>query len=201
MRLSRRTISQGFYLGKYEITQGQWERVMGTRPWEGQDYVQSSPTHPAVYISWEDVQDFIRRLNQASGATIYRLPTEAEWEYGCRGGTTTRWSSGNSEELLKQYAWFDKNAWNVGNKYGHAVGSKRPNPWGLYDMHGNAWEWVQDRYGAYNSESVTDPQGPSSSSHRVIRGGNVNFPLSTCDQRVPTEARRHPSVATLARVY
>ena len=88
------TITRGFYLGKYEITQGEWEAVMGTRPWWRRGYVRENPDHPAVYISWNDVQGFVQRLNEAAGEELYRLPTEAEWEYACRAGTTTRWSFG-----------------------------------------------------------------------------------------------------------
>lgn len=173
------TISKGFYLGKYEITQAQWEAVMGTRPWSPESYhppgsrfcVQANPNNPAVYISWDGVQGFIHKLNQAAGDSLYRLPTEAEWEYACRAGTTTAWSFGDGESQLKDYAWYDANAWNIGEQYAHAVGTKKPNPWGLYDMHGNVWEWVQDWYGNYSSGAQTDPRGSTSGSGRVVRGG------------------------------
>ena len=166
-------ISQGFYLGKYEVTQGEWESVMGTTPWSGRDYVRSDPSHPAVYISWDDVQAFIERLNASAGEAVYRLPSEAEWEYACRAGTSTRWSFGDDESELTDYAWYYANAWDVGEKYAHAVGTKRANPWGLYDMHGNVWEWVQDWYASdyYNSSPRVDPPGPTSGSCRVVRGG------------------------------
>ena len=168
-------ISQGFYMGKYEVTQGQWEAVMGTTPWSGKSYVQENPSHPAEYISWFDVQEFIIRLNASAGEWLYRLPSEAEWEYVCRAGTTTRWSFGDDESELTNYAWYKDNAWDAGERYGHAVGLKRPNPWGLYDMHGNVWEWVQDWYGEdyYNSSPRVDPPGPTTiSARRVLRGGN-----------------------------
>jgi len=165
------TISQGFYLGKYEITQAQWESVMGTTPWSGQSYVQANPTHPAGYISWNDVQAFIHALNEAAGDSLYRLPTEAEWEYACRAGTTTRWSFGDDESQLGEYAWYYDNAWDVGERYAHAVGAKVPNAWGLYDMHGNVWEWCQDGYGDYTSDRQVDPMGPTTGSTRVGRGG------------------------------
>ena len=93
-------LSRGFWLGKYEVTQGQWEAVMGSRPWSGRDYVRSNSSHPAVYISWHDVQEFIEKLNAASGSSLYRLPSEAEWEYACRAGTQTRWSFGDDEGQL-----------------------------------------------------------------------------------------------------
>lgn len=170
------TISKGFYLGKYEITQSQWEGVMGTRPWEGQDFVQENPSHPAVYISWDDMQDFIHRLNQAAGDSLYRLPTEAEWEYACRAGTNTLWSFGDDESRLGDYAWYFDNAWGVGEGYAHQVGTKLSNPWGLYDMHGNVSEWVQDWYGEYTGDSQTNPSGPAIGSDRVLRGGEFDLP-------------------------
>jgi formylglycine-generating enzyme required for sulfatase activity len=181
------TISRGFYLGKYELTQGQWQAVMGTTPWDGSIsprisvylgypaviFVQRDADNPAVYVSWDDAQALIARLNAAAGDSLYRLPTEAEWEYACRAGTTTRWSSGNDESPLKDYAWYSAsilpNEW-----YAHRVGTKKANPWGLYDMHGNVWEWVQDRYGAFPSNPQTDPLGPASGPSRVGRGGDFS---------------------------
>jgi len=94
------TISRGFYLGKFEVTQGQWQAVMGTRPWAGESYVRENPNHPAVYISWNDVQAFIQKWNEAAEDSLYRLPTEAEWEYACRAGSVTRWSFGDDESQL-----------------------------------------------------------------------------------------------------
>ena len=147
------TISRGFYLGKYEITQGQWESVMGSNP----SYFGGS-NRPVEQVSWNDVQEFIGRLNEAAGEEVYRLPTEAEWEYACRAGTTTRWSFGDDEGQLGEYAWYTGNNSPYGTK---EVGTKRPNPWGLYDMHGNVWEWCQDWYGSYTSDSQIDPAGPA----------------------------------------
>ena len=165
------TISQGFYLGKYETTQEQWYAAMGAKPWEGVSYVQSGDRNPVAYISWNDAQQFIGKLNEYEGESVYRLPTEGEWEYACRAGTITRWSFGDDESQLGDYAWYYDNAWTVGEKYAHAVGTKEPNPWGLYDTHGNVWEWCQDWYGSYSSNAQTDPAGPSSGSNRVVRGG------------------------------
>jgi len=168
------TISRGFWLGKYELTQGQWQAVMGTTPWSGQEnYVWEKPNVPAVYISWDDVQSFIEKLNEAAGEEIFRLPTEAEWEYACRAGTTTLWCFGDDEGQLGEYAWYYDNAGAGGRNYGQKVGTKLPNPWGLYDMHGNVYEWVLDWYevGSYSSEAQVDPQGPAPSAlGRVARG-------------------------------
>ena len=136
-------ISQGFYLGKYEVTQGQWEAVMGTTPWQGKRYVLSNPNHPVQYISGQDAQAFVDRLNAAEGANVYRVPTDKEWEYACRAGTTTLWSFGDDESQATHYVWYFGNSWAQGQAYGHPVGQKRPNPWGLYDMHGNVWELIQ----------------------------------------------------------
>lgn len=163
-------ISRGFYLGKYEVTQEQWETVMGTRPWVAQS-VRSEPNNPAVYVSWEDAQTFVNALNDSAGAQVYRLPTEAEWEYACRAGRSTPWSFGDDENLLRYYAWYEENACDVGDCYAQAVGTKQANPWGLHDMHGNVGEWILDGARVYNRASLVDPTGPSTGSQRVMRGG------------------------------
>ena len=187
------SISRGFYLGKSEIAQAQWESVMGTLPWEGGGGVQEGPNYPAVYISWNDVQEFIARLNEAEGSEVYRLPPEAEWDYACRPGTTTLWSFGDDESLVGEYAWYTLNAYRAGEGYGHEVGTKLPNPWGLYDMHGKVWEWCQDWYGAYSSAAQTDPRGLLSGSFRVVRGGcnsdNATWVRSAARYRNPPDAR------------
>ena len=161
-------ISEGFWLGKYEVTQGEWESVMGSNP----SHYTGDDRRPVEQISWNDVQGFIATLNDAAGSDVYRLPTEAEWEYACRAGTQTRWSlgddDGDDESLLGNYAWYYGNNSPSGTK---VVGQKEPSGWGLYDMHGNVWEWVQDWYGSYNSSRQVDPQGPSTGSRRVFRGG------------------------------
>jgi len=166
-------ISKAFYLGKYEITQKQWRDVMGSSPsyFKGDDL-------PVEMVSWNDVQDFLKKLNEKEASTKYRLPSEAEWEYAARAGTTTRYSFGDDEKILGDYAWYDANS---GSKT-HDVGQKKPNPWGLYDMHGNVWEWVQDCWhGDYNGAPTDGSSWESGDdSYRVNRGGGWNDSARYC---------------------
>ena len=168
-------IRDGFYLGRYEITQAQWEAVMGTRPWADQSYVVADPRNPATHVSWDDAQDFVARLNEGVEGAPYRLPTEAEWEYACRAGTTTPWYSGDDEADLAAHAWYSVTAWQTDEQYAHTVGSKLTNPWGLYDMHGNVLEWTLDYWSdaGYPATSQTDPRGPETGVNRVYRGGSI----------------------------
>ncbi|MFM7926023.1 MAG: formylglycine-generating enzyme family protein, partial [Planctomycetaceae bacterium] len=112
-----------------------------------------------------------KKLSAMEGK-VYRLPTEAEWEYACRGGTKTAFSFGDDEAELGKYAWFEGNVWGIGEKYAHRVAQKLPNPYGLFDMHGNVWEWCSDWFGHYPSTPLTDPRGPDAGSFRVLRGGS-----------------------------
>jgi formylglycine-generating enzyme required for sulfatase activity/predicted Ser/Thr protein kinase len=161
------TLTQAFHLGQHEVTQEQYEAVMGTNPSKSK-----GPQNPVENVSWADAVEFCRKLSELpeekSGGYVYRLPTEAEWEYACRAGTTTKYSFGDSESELGDYAWYLKNS----GKTTHPVGGKKPNGWGLYDMHGNVWEWCQDWYDDYPSGSVTDPTGAALGSGRVRRGGS-----------------------------
>ncbi len=168
------TISSGFWMGKYEVTQGQYERIVGKNPSKFR-----GPDLPVEQVSWDDVQKFCRKLQgrlprELAGKTA-RLPTEAEWEYACRAGTTTPFHYGDS--LDSSMANFDGNNPYGGGRKGEyreqttPVGSFRPNAWGLYDMHGNVLEWCTDWYGEYPSGAVTDPTGPGSGERRVVRGG------------------------------
>jgi len=168
-------ITKPFYMGVTEVTQGQWFEVMGTKPWAGKEYVQEGDNYPAVYVSWEDAVEYCRKLIAKDGNS-YRLPTEAEWEYACRGGTTTAYSFGSSSGQLKDYCWFEENAYSIREKYAHHVRMKQPNAFGLFDMHGNVWEWCDDVYDAkaYSSRSGTtsDPMSKSGSEYRVARSGS-----------------------------
>jgi len=168
------TLTRGFCLGKYEVTKRQWQAVMGTAPWAGQMYVLDDPESPAVYVSWNDAQAFIAAVN-VLGQGTFGLPTEAQWEYACRAGMTTRfyWGDDPQYTAIGDYAWYDGNALNIGEQYAHVVGQKLPNAWGLYDMSGNVWEWCQDWWAyPYPPAAVTDPAGPATGSYRVFRGGS-----------------------------
>jgi len=166
-------ISKGFWMGQTEVTQGQYKSVMNAQPWSGEDYVQDDANNPAVYVSWDDAVEFCRKLSQLEGKK-YRLPTEAEREYACRTGTTTRFSLSDSDSSLGDHAWFSDNAYEEGQGYAHSVGQKEPNPWGLYDMHGNVWEWCSDYYDEeyYSNSPSVDPKGPPSGDARCLRGGS-----------------------------
>ncbi len=173
-KLHRVCISQGFEMQTTAVTQLQYYLITGSNPSQFKDCEKYGPArepicpnHPVEQVSWDDAQAFIQRLNELQDKCVYRLPTEAEWEYAARGGTSTSYSFGSSTSSLIAHAWYNKNS----NGRSQAVASKKPNSFGLYDMHGNVWEWVQDWYGEYPKQSVTDPKGPNSGSYRVVRGG------------------------------
>ena len=186
------TLTKGFWLGKYEVTQGQWKQVMGTTPWKEngkvKDYVKEGDDYPATYLRWDDAVKFLDKFTRQERAAgrlpagqKYTLPTEAQWEHACRAGskTTTRFSFGNDESALNDYAWFDKNAWNAGENYAHQVGTKKANAWGLHDMHGNVWEWCRDMYGR-KLPGGTDPEVASGGSFPVSRGGGWFLVAAYC---------------------
>jgi len=171
------TLTQGFWMGKYEVTQAQWQAVMGSNP----SYFTGDMSRPVESISWDDITQpngFLDKLNQANPGLTFRLPTEAEWEYACRAGTTTRfyWGDDPSYSQIGTYAWYYDNSGDTT----HPVGQKTPNAWGLYDMSGNVWEWCQDWYGSYAAGAVSDPQGPSTGTFRVLRGGCWNYVVRFC---------------------
>lgn len=159
------TLTQAYYLQSTEVTQWQWEAVMGDNP---SHFNKNNPNLPVDRVSWEDVQSFITKLNALKEGT-YRLPTEAEWEYAARAGSKTAYACGDSESCLANMGWYGENS----NRETQPVGQKQANAWGLYDMHGNVWEWVNDWYleDYYERSPARDPQGPSAGSNRVARGG------------------------------
>jgi len=158
------TLTRGFYMQVTPVTQGQWKAVMVGNPSYFKDCGDDCPIEN---VSWNDAQEFIKKLNKREGVNKYCLPTEAEWEYAARAGSDTAYCFGDDEAMLYEYAWYDKNS---GGRI-HPVASKKPNFWGLYDMHGNVWEWCEDWYRDYPSGSVIDPKGPGIGDIRVRRGG------------------------------
>jgi formylglycine-generating enzyme required for sulfatase activity len=191
------TISRGFWMGKYEVTQGEYLAAMGSNPsWFNgvrQDWPEpgtntdfgSDLSRPVEEVSWLDATNYCGKLTQQERAAggiptncVYRLPTEAEWEYARRAWTSTRLSYGDDPGYtnLTNYAWYDANS----SSMTHLVGQKLPNQWGLYDIHGNVGEWCQDWYGLYLGGSAIDPQGPATGSGRVIRGGAWFFTAPGC---------------------
>ena len=169
------TISNSFYMGKYEVTNEQWDSIMLVNRSDKKE-----ANLPVTNVAWFDCQEFIKKLNEKTKGG-YRLPTEAEWEYSCRAGTTTMYSFGD-DITPKDANWNHnfisiletRNQYQQGKLKPVAVGSYNPNLFGLYDMHGNIWEWCEDWYGAYPKGSVTDPKGPISEGNRVLRGGSFN---------------------------
>jgi sulfatase modifying factor 1 len=170
------TISKAFYMQTTEVTQGQWKAVMDTEPWKGNIYVKEGANYAATWVSWDDAVAYCKKLSEREGKT-YRLPTEAEWEYACRAETTTTWSFGDDEKALGDYAWYRENARDIDEKYAHQVELKKPNAFGLYDMHGNVLEWCHDYYEEdyYKQSPAKDPTGPTSGSSRVLRGGSWSY--------------------------
>ena len=166
----RVTLSKGFWMGITPVTQAQWQGVMGYNPsnFRGDD-------RPVEMVSWDDCQEFCAKMKQLTGKPV-RLPTEAEWEYACRAGTTSEYWNGNGEDALKKVGWFS------GNSSGEtkSVAKLAANPWGLYDVHGNVWEWCQDWHGALAAANQNDPIGSSNGSSRVLRGGSWNHAPADC---------------------
>jgi formylglycine-generating enzyme required for sulfatase activity len=168
------TITKPFYLGIYEVTQKQWMTLLEENP----SFFKKGPkfpkgqNHPVEDVSWALCRNFLEKLNAKVKGYEFRLPTEAEWEYACRAGTTNKYSFGDSAAALGDYAWYGANS----GSQTHPVGGRKPNAWGLYDMYGNVWEWCNDNYGPYSGPAVSDPAGPGSSpgTGHVVRGGAWN---------------------------
>jgi formylglycine-generating enzyme required for sulfatase activity len=169
-------IDKSFLLGRTEVTQQEWRAVLHTSP---SHFATCGPRCPVENVSYIDIEEFLRRLNAKSRTVRYRLPTEAEWEYACRAGTTTPFSTGDNLTTDQAnyngrfpYATFPAGIY---REEPTPAGSFSPNAWGLFDMHGNVWEWTGDWYGPYASGAVSDPKGPGSGEKRVIRGGSWFF--------------------------
>ena len=180
----------GYYIGRCEVTQELWLAVMGS--WPGTAPSNSygvGANYPAYYISWNDCQEFISRLNSLTGRT-FRLPTEAEWEYAARGGNKSSHYKYSGSNNIDEVAWYSSNS---GSKT-HAVGTKTANELGIYDMSGNVREWCSDRYGGYSVLAQTNPQGPSTGSSRVFRGGGWDYTARVC--RVSYRNRKDPDYSS-----
>jgi len=168
-------ITKPFHLGVHEVTNAQWQKIMGRVPsaWRGNE-------HPVEQVSWDDAVEFCRVLSavpaERAAGRIYRLPTEAEWEYACRAGTGSDFAFGDDRSLLADHGWFSGNS----GARTQPVGRKKPNAWGLHDMHGNVWEWCADGYGPYSSGVVTDPTGWATAPVKVVRGGNWGYMFREC---------------------
>ncbi len=177
---AHRVTLSDYHIGQTEVTQALWQAVMGSNP----SYFKGNSQRPVEKVSWNDCQEFIRKLNSLTGQH-FRLPTEAEWEYAARGGNKSRGYKYSGSNNISDVAWYGDNAWCDGNyndpNYGtHPVGTKSANELGIYDMSGNVFEWCQDWYGDYSSSSQTNPQGPSSGSIRVYRGGSWYYYARYC---------------------
>ena len=166
------TLTQGFWIGKYEVTQAQWMAVAGTKPWEGRVDVIEAPDRPVVYASRSDIRAWIDRLNSLKRTDAFRMPTEAEWEYAARAGTQTAFSFGDDESRLGTYAWFRGNTIDVGIREAQVVGQKAPNPWGLHDVHGNVREFLDDGLRNYDGRPQTDPRGTNGAP--ALKGGGFS---------------------------
>jgi len=173
------TITKPFYLGKYEVTQQQWDALMGDNPSQFK-----GPTKPVDNVRWDECQAFMEKLGEKFAEMEFRFPSEAEWEYACRAGSTTHYCYGDADTSLSEYAWYAANS----DEKSHPVGEKKPNAWGLYDMHGNVWEWCAERFAEnYPGGDLIDPTGPATGTLRVVRGGARNSSASLCRStfRVP----------------
>ncbi len=165
------TISKPFYLGKYPVTQREWTKIMGSN----RSYCKGEQ-NPVERVSGNDCQDFIEKLNRVRKGGKYRLPREAEWEYACRAGSKSLFCFGDDKKILKEYAWFYQNS----ERKTRNVGELKPNNWGLYDMHGNVWEWCSDWYGKYPEKYVDDPTGSVTGSFQAVRGGSCYSNADDC---------------------
>ena len=171
----------GFYMGVCEVTYSQWRAVMPTEPWAGKVCVKAEADHAASWMNWHEVSEFCQVLSKKTGKKV-RLPTEAQWEYACRAGTETVYCFGDDKSKLGDYAWYHDNTRKTGRSYAHPVGRKKPNAWGLHDMHGNVWEWCRDWYAKefYATADKVDPENTTETKHRAVRGGSWHNDPSRC---------------------
>ncbi len=182
-------LTKGFWLGQHEVTQGEWKRVMRTMPWSGMKNIEEGNNYAATHVTWQDAMTFCGKLTQSEHEAgrlpvgwVYTLPTEAQWEYACRAGKTSIFSFGDDPSVLSRYAWWGGLVGRgsaMAEHYAHAVAQKAPNEWGLYDMHGNVWEWCRDKYADHLSPGP-DPVGPSVGPFRVYRGGGWSDSAGYC---------------------
>ena len=181
-------ITKDYYIGKYEVTQGEWKKVMGSNP----SYFKGDNL-PVERVSWNDVQEFIKKLNKKEGTNKYRLPSEAEWEYAARGGNKSKGYEYSGSNSIGEVAEYEGN----NSKSTKPVGGKKANELGIYDMSGNVWEWCSDWYdsGYYSSSLSTDPTGPTSGSYRVLRGGSWYISAINC--RVAIRYYYYPSYSNI----
>ena len=175
------TISKPFYMGVYEVTQSQWEVVMDAKPYDDKRLTKIGPDYPASWVHWNEAMEFCSKLSKKTGKKV-TLPTEAQWEYACRGGSKTAYSFGDDSSKLGDYAWCWNNAMVQGERYAHPVGQKKANAFGLYDMHGNVFEWCRDWYDEkfYAKAKNVDPENTTKASYRVLRGGSWSFTPLGC---------------------
>jgi formylglycine-generating enzyme required for sulfatase activity len=182
-------LTKGFWLGQHEVTQGEWKRVMRSMPWSGMKNIEEGDNYAATHVNWHDARAFCEKLTQSEHEAgrlatgwVYTLPTEAQWEYACRAGKTSYFSFGDDPSVLSRYAWWGglvERGSAAGAHYAHPVAQKAPNEWGLYDMHGNVWEWCRDKYGDHLSAGP-DPEGPKEGPYRVYRGGGWSDSAGYC---------------------
>jgi formylglycine-generating enzyme required for sulfatase activity len=187
-------LTRGYWLAKYEVTQSEWKQVMHSEPWRGQENTEEGATCPATFVSWNDVVAFCKKLTvleRRSGRLPdgweYRLFTEAQWEHACRAGTDTTFSFGDDDSDLGQFAWFSGNAAKAGERYAHPVGQKMANPWGIFDMHGNVYEWCRDTYAADlpgGRDPEVDLNIEPNVTRRVHRGRGWGAPASGCTSAI-----------------
>jgi formylglycine-generating enzyme required for sulfatase activity len=170
-------LSQGYWIGQREVTQGEWKKIVERIPWKGQQYVKEDDESPATYVSWHQAMEFCEALTarerdagRLPANWEYTLPSEAQWERSCRAQTETTFSFGNDESDLDEYAWFWKNSWQGKDKFPRAVGQKRANPWNIHDMHGNVWEWCRDSW-SDRLPGGRDPLFSEPEQRHVMRGG------------------------------